>query len=73
MEHSYSRYRSPSKAIDFKVPIRPTPACYTIHVLPLRSEREQVILIGSERFGTNPSIIFHTYIMLYLSLLLCNE
>ena len=26
----------------------------------------------SERFGTNPSTIFHTYMMLYLSLLLCN-
>ena len=46
------------KLLYFKVPNRPSPELHTTQALTLRSEKKQVI--GSERFGTNPSIIFHT-------------
>ena len=48
------------KLLMASVPNLPTCTCDTMQDLPLRSEYEQTI--GMEKLGTNPSIIFHTYI-----------
>ena len=45
------------KLLKAKVPWRPGFTCDIIQDRPLRSEKEHTI--GSEKFGTRPSSIFH--------------
>ena len=56
-----SRIARHLKLLKAIVPNLPLCTCDTMQDLPLRSEYERVI--GLEKFGTNPLIIFHAYII----------
>ena len=49
------------KLLNANVPNRPALTCFALQYRPRRSEYEHVI--GQVKFGTMPSIIFHTYII----------